>query len=58
MSLWLPEAKALNDDAEDSGGEGSKTVKDPIDCLPIPFDAQLKAAKTLIEVEEYDVCSQ
>ena len=51
ISLWLPSAKSLV--ADDPDGPA---VEDPIDCIPISPDAQLKAAKTLIEVEEYNVC--
>lgn len=56
VSLWLPDAKALleDSDTEEGQAEGAK-VSDPLDCLPITAEAQLKAAKTLIEVEEYNV---
>ncbi|XP_067938169.1 uncharacterized protein [Watersipora subatra] len=48
ISLWLASAQSLlSDDAE------GQAVSDPVDCVPISPDAQLKAAKTLIEVAEY-----
>ena len=54
--LWLPDAKGLVEDDETEGATAKK-VSDPLDCLPITAEAQLKAAKTLIEVEEYTVRS-
>lgn len=59
VSLWLPDAKVLVEDsdaAEVETPQGTE-VADPLDCLPISAEAQLKAAKTLIEVEEYNVSS-
>lgn len=55
--MWLPNAKGLvADEGEIEGGAEAAPVADPIDCIPISPEAQLKAAKTLIEVEEYNVC--
>ena len=52
--MWLPSARQLVTE-EEEGSEGHTEVADPVDCLPISPEAQLKAAKTLIEVEEYNV---
>lgn len=53
ISLWLDAAKSL---VTDDPAADLPPVSDPVDCIPISPGAQLKAAKTLIEVEEYNVC--
>lgn len=59
LSLWLPNAKGLvADEGEIEGGAEAAPVADPIDCIPISPEAQLKAAKTLIEVEEYNSATE
>lgn len=49
IDLWLPKYKEIHEGTAEAGSF------DPIDVCPLSYPTRLSAARTLIEVQEYDI---